>query len=278
MAANDDQARFWNGAGGASWIDLQELMDRQLAPLGQAVIDHLAVAPGERVLDVGCGCGATTHALGERTGPTGSVLGVDISEPMLEAARRHAAPHVSFLAADAQTADLGEGRFDAVASRFGVMFFADPVAAFANLARATRRGGRLAFVCWQSPRLNEWASGIGAVGNAVLGPLPPLDPRAPGPFAFADRDDVRGIVRDAGWAGVVVDDLRRSMQVFGTDRIELAMEGALRVGGLSRRMADATEEQRGELRAAVRRFLLDRWTPSGWFCDGVCWLVTATRP
>ena len=154
----------------------------------------------------------------------------------------------------------------------------DPVAAFANLARATRRGGRLAFVCWQSPRLNEWASGIGAVGNAVLGPLPPLDPRAPGPFAFADRDDVRGIVRDAGWAGVVVDDLRRSMQVFGTDRIELAMEGALRVGGLSRRMADATEEQRGELRAAVRRFLLDRWTPSGWFCDGVCWLVTATRP
>ncbi len=277
MGANDEQQRFWSGAGGASWIDLQAQMDRQLEPIGRAVIEHLAIAPGERILDVGCGCGSTTLAIAERTGPGGSVIGVDISDPMLDVGRRSAPPNVVFVTADAQTADLGEAVFDAIASRFGVMFFADPVAAFANLLRATRPGGRMSFACWQSPGLNEWAWGIGAIGNTVLGPMPPTDPYAPGPFAFADRTRVAAILGDAGWSAVAIEDLRRTMHVFGTDRLELAVDAAMRVGGLSRRALEATELQRQQLREGVKEFLLDRWTSEGWFCDGVCWLVSARR-
>jgi SAM-dependent methyltransferase len=280
VSPNTDQARFWGGSGGSAWVDLQRLMDAQLAPLGAAVMGALRLTPGERVLDVGCGCATTTMAIADAVGPSGAVVGVDISEPMIEVGRRAAPSNVSLRVADAQIDSLrADGPFDAAFSRFGVMFFEDPVAAFANIGAAVRADGRLGFVCWQSPRLNEWASGIGALGNEVLGPLEPVAPTAPGPFAFADPDYVHGILGRSGWADVSVADLRPVMQVFGTNDLDVAIDASLRVGGLSRRMAsaDVTDAQRAALIDKLRGFLSERWTPTGWHCPGVSWLVTARR-
>ena len=154
---NAAQIEYWNDQAGLTWAEMQPLLDRQLAPLGRRAMDALSPAPGERVLDIGCGCGDTTLALAERIAPNGAALGLDISAPMLAVARRTAAErghtHASFAEQDAQTATF-ETKFDAAFSRFGVMFFADPARSFANLARGLKSGGRLAFVCWREPKLN----------------------------------------------------------------------------------------------------------------------------
>ena len=275
---NEEQGKFWGGIGGDAWVELQEQMDGQLLPLGEAVMDAVAVQPGEHVLDVGCGCGATSIALAEFAGTHGSVVGCDISEPMLARAalraKQSSLSNTSFVEADAQTAPLG-GPFHVIFSRFGVMFFEDPLAAFENLRRATRAGGRLGFVCWQSPLLNEAFSFLGPIGNEILGPGEPIPPTAPGPFAFADPDYVRVIIAAAGWSNVEVTECRRQMQVFGTTDVEYALEAAMRIGPFSRRLIGMPPEVARRARTAVAAALESRWTPNGWISDGVCWLVTA---
>ena len=200
---NQAQVDYWNTGAGPVWAELQDMLDRQLDPLGRAAQQALDVAPGERVLDIGCGCGHTTLALAEAASPNGQVLGVDISGPMLAVARGRAAtnPVIRFIEADAQTADLPSGAFDAAYSRFGVMFFADPAAAFGNIRRAVRAGGRLGFVCWRAFSENLWMRGPAEAAAAFLPSAPAPDPEAPGPFAFADPSRVRRILEEAGWAG-----------------------------------------------------------------------------
>ena len=278
--ANADLSQVWGGTGGNSWVDMQESMDGQLLPMGQAALDAAQVKPGERVLDVGCGCGATTLALAAAVGSSGSVVGCEISEPMLaRAVDRGAAAglaQANFVLADAQTSTLG-GPFDVVYSRFGVMFFDDPTAAFVNLRSATRAGGCLAFVCWHSPRENEWMSGIGAVGNEILGPPEPMAHNAPGPFAFSDHDYVRSILEGAGWSNVELADCRRLMHLFGTNDLDVATTTAMRIGGIARRLANESESTVTKLRDAIHSYLADRWTDSGWHTDGIGWVVTASN-
>ena len=155
---NAEQISYWNEQAGPVWVAEQQSLDAMLEPLGQTAMELAGIEPGNRVLDVGCGAGNTTLQLGERVGPSGSLLGVDLSAPMLERARERArsagADHVSFQQADAQIEPLRD--FDRVFSRFGVMFFADPVAAFANLRRALGPGGRIAFICWRPLAENPW--------------------------------------------------------------------------------------------------------------------------
>jgi SAM-dependent methyltransferase len=205
MNDNDAQIRRWNEDSGQRWVELERLLDRQLAPLGAAAMEALALRPGERVLDVGCGTGATTHALAERVGPSGVVFGVDVSRPMLARARARteALAHVQILEADAQVAPLPA--VDAVFSRFGVMFFAEPVAAFTNvrsaLAASGTPAGRVAFVCWRALADNPVMGLAGDVVGRVLGvTLPAAPPRSPGPFAFAEKDYVEQVLRDAGFS------------------------------------------------------------------------------
>lgn len=206
MSDNDAQIRRWNDDSGQRWVDLEALLDRQLAPLGAAAMDALALRPGERVLDVGCGTGATTRALADRVGSSGVVFGVDVSRPMLARARERteALGHVQILEADAQVAPLPE--VDAVFSRFGVMFFGDPVQAFANVRSALApTTGRLAFVCWRALADNPVMGLAGDVVGRVLGvAIPPAPPRTPGPFAFAEHDYVERVLRDAGFPSVSV--------------------------------------------------------------------------
>jgi ubiquinone/menaquinone biosynthesis C-methylase UbiE len=177
-SSNAAQIEYWNATAGEIWAQFQEPLDRQVEPLGLAAMAVLAPREGEHILDIGCGCGQTTLILAARVRPTGSVIGVDISKPMLDVALRRARPapdlQVAFRTLDVQTSDLGHGRLDAAFSRFGVMFFGDPVAAFANIRGSLKPDGRLAYVCWrplnenpwmQAPLLSRFGAGQGAMST-----------------------------------------------------------------------------------------------------------------
>ena len=278
---NAEQARFWNEEGGASWVELQDRMDTQLAPIGDAALELADARPGEHVLDIGCGCGATTLALANAVGREGAVIGFDISTPMTDLARQRAnalgLTWAHFRVGDAQVAKLASAHFDLLFSRFGVMFFADPVAAFANLRAAAKAGGRLAFVCWQKPALNEWASIAGKALAAVLAPQAPVDPLAPGPFAFADPGRTQQILADAGWTDVGVDPFELETALGGTTDFDEAVDLSLRIGPASRAIG-AFPEQRGPARAAVAEALRPHYREGeGLRLKTACWLVSARR-
>jgi SAM-dependent methyltransferase len=202
QATNDEQTRFWNDAPGRNWVDHQETLDTIHASINALLLSACAAAPGDMVLDIGCGAGASSFALAGEVGPAGRVLGVDISQPLLERADRRkialGATNTTFVLADAQTYSFSADSFDLVASRFGVMFFSDSVAAFRNIASGMRAGGRIVFVAWAGPEANPWFRVPQEIATARFGPAAPTSPEAPGPMAFQRIDRVCGILRDAG--------------------------------------------------------------------------------
>lgn len=277
--ANADQIAYWNNSAGATWAALQDRLDRQIEPLGQKAMDAGAPKAGERVLDIGCGCGQTSLELAQRVGPTGQVLGVDISEPMLEVARRRGGEagmaNVSFLAADAQTHAFPAGGFDLAFSRFGVMFFDDPTAAFSNVAAALRPDGRLAFVCWRPLAENPWMGAPMQAALALLPPMPPpADPTAPGPFAFADPERLRGILAAAGLVDI---DIAPHDQMIGGNDLDETVAMSLRVGPLGAVLRENPELKDGVV-GAIREALAQYVTPQGVMMASATWIVTARRP
>lgn len=205
---NADQAEFWNSAQGQKWVTHQRQMDTLLDPVLQAVLDLADLKPGAQVLDVGCGSGASSAAAAQRVGPEGRVLGVDISRPMLDAAKAQAAAsdlqNLDFVEADASQADLGQDIFDALISRFGVMFFADPIAAFRHISQALKPGAHLAFACWGRIDANPWFTAPAQAAKAVLGPPEKSDPDAPGPFSMRDIDKLKQTLTAAGLSDIEV--------------------------------------------------------------------------
>ena len=205
--ANEDQAEIWNDVVGGAWVDHADDYDALLERFGLAAIDRLAPAPGERLLDIGCGTGATTLTLADRVAP-GTVLGVDLSAKMLTEAQRRAGQAgvtgAEFRQADVQTGDLGRGDFDAAFSRVGVMFFEDPAAAFTNVAGALKPGGRLAFICFQGPEVNPVVVLPVLAAAEVLSLSGPSDPTGPGPFSLADPDRTAAILTQAGFIEVTI--------------------------------------------------------------------------
>lgn len=275
---NAEQITYWNEQGGPRWVQLQEILDRQLASFGHVVMDRLAIGAGERVLDVGCGCGETSLELGRRVGANGSVLGVDISTIMLERARERAvaAPNVAFVVGDAQTYAFAPASFDVVFSRFGVMFFQDPRAAFLNLRSALKPGGRLGFHCWKALPENPWMTvPLFAALQHVPPPTPP-PPDAPGPFAFADAERVRDILSDAGFAGIAFESRSAQMGV-GSGDLDEATEFALQMGPASIAIREATPETVTKVRASVRAALEPYRTSEGVRLGTASWVVTARR-
>lgn len=200
--ANEAEQRRWNAD---YWVSVWPRREKLTDQVTHALVDHLRPQPGEHVLDVGCGGGRSSLAVGASVGSSGRVVGYDLSEPLLALARRRAAEagstNTSFVLGDAQEARFEGAPFDAVVSQFGVMFFDDSVAAFANLRRQTKPGGRLVFACWQSAEQNPW--NVGSILSRFAPPPPPVPPRNPtGPFALADVARTTEVLGEAGWAGV----------------------------------------------------------------------------
>jgi len=271
MTGNAEQIEYWNGAVGERWAAFQDVLDKALGAISDAALAFAAAKPGERALDIGCGCGTTTYALAKAVGPSGSVTGVDISEPMLKVARGRGTG-VNFMKADAAT-HLFHPTHDLVFSRFGVMFFADPAAAFANIRKGLKPHGRLAFVCWRNALENLWASAPMAAARPLLPPQEPMDPLAPGPFAFADDARLKAILTGAGYRDVHIEKLDTVMNMGAT--LDDAAEQSLRVGPLSRAATDLDENTRTEIRKVVRDALAPFVMQDGIKPSAACWLVGA---
>lgn len=277
---NAEMIEHWNGPDVQHWVEEQERYDATARHYGERALEAAAIRPGERVLDVGCGCGETSLSAGRLVGPSGQVVGVDISGPMLARARERAASeglkHVRFEQADAQTSEFEPGSFDAMISRFGVMFFDDPVAAFTNLRSALREGGRVSFVCWRDLFSNEWMLVPAmAIGQHV--PLPePGDPNAPGPFAFADPERLRSILGAAGFSGVSIDPVDLPMNLGGGLALDEAIEWLQGTNFARSMLKDASPETRSAAIASVREALSPYAGADGVELKGAGWLVTAT--
>jgi SAM-dependent methyltransferase len=264
---NAAQAEYWNTVAGETWVAHQADLDARLAPFGAILVDRACPDPGQSVIDVGCGSGATLLRLAERVGPTGRVLGIDISAPMLALAKTRTANaghgHVELLQVDAQTHPFEPGRYDLVASRFGVMFFADPVAAFGNLKRALRPGGALTFVAWSPMQANPWFALPLEAAVPFVGPPDPAPPRTPGPFAFDDPAYVEEILTAAGYAEVAIETVATTLTGAATAAEEAEM--VCQVGPLTRllRARAPDEATRGRLVAAVTDALRPFQTAAG---------------
>lgn len=268
-----DMSAYWDRAGRV-WVEQQALLDRLYAPIAKAVVDRADLRTGERVLDVGCGAGATTFEAAWRVGPQGLAVGADISGALLELARQRAGEagleSVDFVQADAQTQAFAPP-FDAVVSRFGVMFFPDPVAAFENLRRAVRPGGRLVFASWRSAEDNAIAGVPLAAAAPFLPSVPVFEKNAPGRFGLADPDRARTILETAGWRDVRIDPLDDPTPVSFDELLTMS----LRVGPLNPALAGQDEAVREKVREAVTRALEPYVTDGVARMNSACWLVSA---
>jgi SAM-dependent methyltransferase len=274
---NADQIAYWNGPGGQRWADRQQSQDVVLAPVADVLIERASAKAGERVIDVGCGAGALSIAFARQAGPSGHVMGIDISGPMLARARQVAPAELplEFVLADATVYPFIPASFDLLASRFGVMFFADPALSFANMRRALKPSGRLAFACWRDPRDNPFfMAPLQAVYKHVP-KLPPPGPEDPGPFSFASEARVHRILGEAGFSGIAMEpcDLRLDVAVGGG--LDAAVQGALEIGPASRALADHPPEVRAaaahSIREALAPFAIAQTVP----LPAAIWIVTA---
>jgi SAM-dependent methyltransferase len=276
---NAGQIAYWNDRAAATWTAFQDRIDAAFAGLTEAAVAAAAPAPGERVIDVGCGCGATVLELARKVGPDGFVLGLDVSVPMAARARARIAAeglgNAEIVVADASVHALPPGEADLLFSRFGVMFFDDPQAAFAALRRAMRPGGRMLFAAWRALADNPWFDVPLKAARDLLPPQPPAEPHAPGPFAFAEEARVRAILDRAGWREVRIGPAEVRIRLAGSGELDRAAEFATSVGGLARMLVEAEPDVREAARGRVREALASHDGPDGVRLDGAIWLISA---
>jgi SAM-dependent methyltransferase len=274
---NADQIAYWNGPGGQRWANRQQTQDVLLKPVADLLIDRAGIMGGEHVIDVGCGSGALSIAAAEKAGSTGYVLGIDVSGPMLARARE-VVPRgmpVDFALADATVYPFEVESFDLLISRFGVMFFAEPARSFANLRRALKPVGRLAFACWREPRENPFfMAPLQAVYKHVA-KLPQLGPEDPGPFSFASQQRVKRILGEAGFSGIAMEPCDLALDPAIGRGLDFAVQSALEIGPAARALAEQPPEVASaaaqSVREALAPYVKGQTVPLG----ASIWIVTA---
>ena len=274
---NADQIAYWNGPGGQRWADRQQAQDILLKPIADTLIDRAKPKAGERIIDVGCGSGATSIAFAQQVGSSGHVFGIDISGPMLARARASAPRElpVDFALADATIYPFDPASFDLLASRFGVMFFAEPSRSFANMRKALRPSGRLAFACWREPCENPFfMAPLQAVYKHVP-KLPQQGPEDPGPFSFASEARVHRILGEAGFTEIAMEPHNLALDVAIGRGLEAAVQGALEIGPASRALeghpADVRAAATNSIREVLSTFARGETVP----LPASIWIVTA---
>lgn len=269
--ANPNQAEYWNGDAGVAWVKHQERLDAVLAPFTEASLMAMGSIERLRVLDVGCGCGESTEKLAERRA---NVTGLDISAPMIAHANQRVEKGRAFhfVCGDAATYQDDAG-FDRIYSRFGCMFFEDPVAAFAHLRHLLRGNGFAHLMCWQSPRENPWMAIAGRAIAPFLPEQPPRDPKAPGPFAFSDQDYVTAILEQAGFTEIYFDSLHRSVRMAPSVMEAVAFQ--IDIGPAARALRSMDETTREKALGAIHGALAPYQTHAGVEMSGAVWLIRA---
>ena len=278
---NKNQRDFWSGKGGDIWVERQNAMDTMLSPLGEAALNKLNLNEGENVLDIGCGCGHTTLNIAKRISPDGQVTGLDISEPMLKRAKESAnemsISNASFNCVDVQTDDIGEEVYSAAFSRFGVMFFEDPIAAFHNINKSLITGASLSFVCWQSPALNPWQSlFIEAVKKYVDLPSPP--PRSPSPFAFMESEYISSILEESNFQNIMIEGHEAEVNMFSGRSLSDSVKDYISINPVvSGMLKDSTEQEKTEIINSAIEAFSPYYSAKGLMFPSATWLVTAIK-
>jgi len=267
---------YWNNEGGKMWAENVERTHSLIAPLSEVLIQKAAPVAGETVLDIGCGAGETTLEITKRVGVTGHVVGVDVSKMILDLTKQISSvpKNLRFDLLDAGTVDLGKNIYDLCFSRFGVMFFREPKSAFKNFHRALKSNGRLVALCWRTPPENPWiAQPIAAVEEILLsGSGGKPDPRAPGPFSFADPDWVHEILKSAGFKNISLEGVDQKMPL---GKMNDAVAYMMRMGPVAAEIASANEIQRASIDAAIRDALSEFDTPEGVMGPCATWIISA---
>jgi SAM-dependent methyltransferase len=279
QAFNEDQRRRWNGIDGEYWVSNQDRLDRTLSPVIGPLLEFAAPRAGSTAIDVGCGCGATTIEIARAVGPSGRVVGIDVSSGMLAVAaeRLRKFDNTICLFGDAAELPLSDLGADLIVSRFGVMFFGDPVAALANLRTGLAAGGRLRFACWRPIGENPW---LRIPLHAVYEHAPRLpkpDPEEPGPFAFADPARVTRILTAAGFTAPSFTPLDIEMDIAAGGTLEDAVFQSSAMGPARRALADQSDGIRAAAVESIRRALAPYASGAGVKLPGAVWLVAADR-
>ena len=277
--ANQEQREFWSDIKGDLWVTLQPRIDTMLATFGDKALDTLNPQSGERILEIGCGTGTTTLALGERVGASGEILAADLSRPMLnkaiERANVSAEDSITFVEADAQVHNFPTAAFDAVYSRFGVMFFDNPVAAFRNIRKAVRPGGRMAYVCWADRKANPWIRIPAGAAKAFLDlPAPPPDD-APGQFSMENEHRVQQILHDAGWSDIGLERFTVDGSI-GSNAADAA-SFITKMGPMSEPFALADSDTQNKTLQVIEEALTPYSNDSGVTLGFSTWIVSATQ-
>lgn len=266
---NDEQTSIWNGPRAQKWVEEQELLDRLFQPFQDLLVNP--VSPGQRVLDVGCGTGATTLAVARRVGEKGQAIGVDISEPMIALARERAErenSRASFIVASAETHEFEPESFDTVISRFGVMFFDDPVRAFQNLRQAAKE---LRVIAWRSPEENPFMTVAERAASQYLPELPPRVPNAPGQFGWGDARYVRSVLEQSGWKGIDIQPIDVASG-FPESQLERYFT---KLGPLGVALHDADAPTKARIIEVVRAAFAPYVYEGEVRFQAACWIVTA---
>ena len=278
---NKKQRDFWSGKGGDIWVEKQNAMDVMLEPLGNAALAKLPKNLGGHVIDIGCGCGSTTLSIAEQLNESAKITGVDISEPMLDQAKKVASEknlsNVDFQVMDIQTELDIEGKYSAAFSRFGVMFFENPVIAFKNINRSLKEEANFSFVCWQSPKLNPWQSlSIQVIKEFVDLPSPPE--RSPGPFAFAEADYLKSIMTDSGFKNINLESHEQQVTMFTGKSLEQASNDYLSINPVVTEMLkEAPESIKENISSSLQNLFKEYSNGNGLHFPSATWLVTARK-